>query len=181
MYFIGLLHGQTYKCLARNKIKQRTSTVNPHDRQSAKLTDQAPGNIDKAAHESSRTTSSSTAIPSQHHADPAGLSPESSQPAQPSARRWRAEPHYCTDTTRTRTRGAPLPGCHHLEELVDSYGRTAGLRGKAGREGRGKGGDEQTGGRAREWGGRAHWWRGDGARAGKGGGGGVRVALSKHV
>ena len=62
-------------------------------------------------------------------------------------------------TTRTPsapagTRGTPLPGARHQEELVDSHGRTARLRGggRAGAGGEGGRGDERTWGRARELG-----------------------------
>ena len=53
----------SYKGLAppMNTTQQRTPTINPNDRQSAQLTDQAPGTIEKAAHKSSGKTSTSTA------------------------------------------------------------------------------------------------------------------------
>ena len=109
-----VLHGESYKRLTppRNTTKQRRPTVNPSDRQSAQLTDKAPGTIERAGNEVSRMTptstatlhASSTAAPSQHHTDPAGSSPESSQPTQPSAHRMhmRAEPHGSTDTSGDR-------------------------------------------------------------------------------
>ena len=106
-----VLHGESYKRMAppRNTTKQRKPTINPNDRQSETLTDQAPGTTERAALESSRITStstatlhaSSTAIPINHHTDPAGSSPQSLQPTQPSARRRQEEPQDNTDTTRT--------------------------------------------------------------------------------
>ena len=102
------------------KKKKRTPTINPCDRQSAQLTDQALGTIDGAAQESSRITPTSTgalhacsiATPSHHQKDPAGSSPESSPPTQPTAQRRRAEQHYITDTTRNSrdTRHPPTGG-----------------------------------------------------------------------
>ena len=96
----------------RRTVKRRTPTIHSTDRQSAQLTDQAPGTSGRAAHESCRITPTCTPNPGQHHTDPAGSSPESSQPTQPSTRRScrRAEPHYNTDTTRVSgdTRHRPL-------------------------------------------------------------------------
>ena len=100
---------------------------------------QAPGNIERAAQESSHTTPTSTetlhatntATSSHHHTDLAGSLPKSYQPTQPSAYRRRAEPHHNTDTAHTSGDSRhPLPGgaCHQ-EELLDSHGRSAGLRG----------------------------------------------------
>ena len=100
---LRVLNRESYNRLAPAKEhqKQVTPNLNPNDRHPAQLTDQAPGNIERAAQEPSRITPTSTATSSYHHADPAGTLPECSQPTQPSAQRRRAEAHYNTDTTRT--------------------------------------------------------------------------------
>ena len=61
----SVLHGESYQGLAppRNTTKKRTSTINPNDRQSAKLTDQAQGTIENAADESRRTTPTQPCTP----------------------------------------------------------------------------------------------------------------------
>ena len=121
--------------------------INPNYCQLAQFTDRARGTIEKAAHESSCITPTSTSTmhtkpwPATtslwirlcnhtyihtYHTNPAGSSLESSRPTQLSSRR-RAQPHSYTHTTRNSgdTRHPPPDGGRHLEELVVSHGCTA--------------------------------------------------------
>ena len=97
---------------AKENTEHATPTLNPNDCQSAQLTDQAPGAIERAAQESSRIAQPSKVASSHHHAHPAGSLPVSSQPTQPCAQRRLAETHYNTDTSRTHA------GAGVLERVV---------------------------------------------------------------
>ena len=109
--------------------------INQNYRRSAQFTYQAPGTIDKAAHESSRVTLTSTSTmhtastpnPGLHRTHPAGSSLESFEPTQLSSRCRRAQPHSYTDNTRNSgdTRHLPPGAGRHHEELVVSHGRAA--------------------------------------------------------
>ena len=87
---------------AKEHKRKETPTINPNDRQPARLTDQAPGTIERACHESSLITPTSTATmhaystatSSHYHVYPAGSLSESSEPTQLIAQRRPAKPHY---------------------------------------------------------------------------------------
>ena len=114
-----LLHEESYRCLAppRNTTNKEHLKINPNDRQSTKLTDQALGTTERAA--SLRVKSRNT----NQHSNPARLQhsnpyPSSHRPSRVIARVLSAnaaqcashsgEPHYNTDTTRT-SRDTQLP------------------------------------------------------------------------
>ena len=61
---------------AEGHRRQRTPTINTDDRQPAQLTDQAPGTIERAAQEPSRTTPTRTATSRHHYVHTAGSTPD---------------------------------------------------------------------------------------------------------
>ena len=146
----------------RNTAKQRMHKVNPNGCQSVHLIDQTRGTIEKAAHEPSRMTPTSIAIPSQHHTDPCSrvnvLSANATQGALLAGRAALLHRHHPHQLGTPSSRGT-----RHQEGLVGSRRRTASLRGGGRRCWRGGGG-------ARELWGCVNGWRGEGAGAGIEGG-----------
>ena len=136
----------------RNTTKQRKPTINSNDVQPEKLPDHAPCTIEKAAHDLKCITPTitatgtlhaiSTASPSQHHT--------AQQVHRQSALSHRNPVHVEGGPSRTTTQTAPAPagtaprsrGARYQEELMDSHGHTASLRGGVGARGEGRQGDE---------------------------------------
>ena len=144
-------------CVTRRKLQtpgtaeehkgQETPTINPNDRQPTQLTDQAPGNIQRAARESRHTTPISTATTRHQYPHATGSSPDPLSQRSlcfaACASQW-AEPHYNTDITRLsgdtyRSPGAPPVG--PSSGVADGQPRAHGLLLRRGRgEGWGGGG-----------------------------------------
>ena len=94
---------------AEEHKRQETPTSNPIDRQPARLTDQAPRTVERAARETHKTNYHSscacftTTATRHHHPHPTGSSPDPLSQRSPlrslGALHRRAEPHHTTDTT----------------------------------------------------------------------------------